>query len=33
MDKCDAIIQDALSEGEQEQLKALLIKIFNHING
>lgn len=33
MDKCDAIIQDALSEGEQEQFKALLIKIFNHING
>ncbi len=33
MDKCDAIIQDALSEEEQEQLKTLLIKIFNHING
>lgn len=32
MDKCDAIIQDALTEEEQEQLKVLLIKIFNHIN-
>lgn len=32
MDKCDAIIQDALTDGEQEQLKTLLIKIFNHIN-
>ncbi len=33
MDKCDAIIQDALTEEEQEQFKSLLIKIFNHING
>lgn len=33
MDKCDAIIQDALTEEEQEQLKGLLIKIFNHIKG
>lgn len=33
MDKCDAIIQDALSEEEQESFKQLLIKIFNHING
>ena len=39
MDKCDAIIQDALTEDEQMQLrellqfKDLLIKIFNHIKG
>lgn len=33
MDKCDAIIQDALTEEEQVQLKELLIKIFNHIKG
>ena len=31
MDKCDAIIQDALTEEEQVQFKELLIKIFNHI--
>ena len=31
MDKCDAIIQDALTEDEQMQLRELLIKIFNHI--
>ena len=31
MDKCDAIIQDALTEEEQMQLRELLIKIFNHI--
>lgn len=33
MDKCDAIIQDALTEEEQVQFKELLIKIFNHIKG
>lgn len=33
MDKCDAIIQDALTEEEQAQFKELLIKIFNHIKG
>ena len=33
MDKCDAISQDALTEEEQVQFKALLIKIFNHIKG
>ncbi len=33
MDKCDAVIQDALTEEEQEQLRALLVKIFDHING
>ena len=33
MDKCDAIIQDALTEVEQVQFKELLIKIFNHIKG
>ena len=33
MDKCDAIIQDALTEEEQVQFKELLLKIFNHIKG
>ena len=33
MDKCDAIIQDALTEEEQVQFKELLIKMFNHIKG
>ena len=33
IDKCDAIIQDALTEEEQVQFKELLIKIFNHIKG
>ena len=33
MDKCDAIIQDALTEEEQVQFKELLIKILNHIKG
>ena len=33
MDKCDAIIQGALTEEEQVQFKELLIKIFNHIKG
>lgn len=32
MDKCDAIIQDALTDEEQVRFKELLIKIFNHIN-
>ncbi len=32
MDKCDAMIQDALTEEEQERFKELLIKIFNRIN-